>query len=195
MNIAAQLNGYDLIIFSEGVTWKKTTLAFNQEKVKADLVVFISNGKHVFYDANSKSESDVTMPLAFCKETISVGEFKRKLKKGGFGEPYEVRLASDRFEIRKEFPDAFTIVFKQYDENLLLAAWLLKSFPVLETAKMLQRLKSGRRYYTKDFAEYGEFENIEKFIGHRFEIWHKATVKEFEEAIIKGETRCEGCNI
>ncbi len=90
--------------------------------------------------------------------------------------------------------DEFTkVYFTDYGNNPVLAQWLVHTVPVLEAGTMLHRLKSGMRYYTRGFAEYREFDNIEAFMQHRFELWHDEVVAEFEKAITNGTATCTDC--
>jgi hypothetical protein len=71
----------------------------------------------------------------------------------------------------------------------------LASLPTPEAAFLQQRLKEGGKYFSREFSEFREFKNLDDFISHRFDLWYKETVKEFEEALVKGKAHCPGCNI
>ena len=194
MNIAAELNGTELTVFIEESTWKKTTLPFNQEHLKVDLVVFMGNDKPISHDAVSKPEPITDPSLMFCLENLTVAGFKQKLKRAGFVEPpYEVRLRNERFMLEKEYKDAYTITFMDYGTNKAFADWLVKVVPTLEAGLLLKRLREGGRYYTRAFAGFGEFANLKRFTEHRFELWQEAVIKNFEESVTNGTAQCEGC--
>ena len=194
MKIAAELRGTELKVFIERSNWKKTTQPFNKEMVKVGLVAYIIDDQPIFHDAVSRSEPDTHPALMFCRGELSLTDLKKEMKKARFGEPYEVRLGNNRFSLRKEFIDAYTLTFYNYCNNPVFNHWL-SSLPTLEAGFLLQRIKDTGRYFSREFSEFREFENIKAFVSQRFDIWHEDTVKEFEEAVAKGKAHCPGCDI
>ena len=162
--------------------------------MKVGLVAYIIDGEPIYHDAVSRSEPDTHSSLMFCRGGLSLTDLKREMKKAGSGEPYEVRLGNDRFDLQKEFMCAYTLAFHNYADNKAFVGWL-ESLPTHEAAFIQQRLKDGGRYFSREFSEFREFENIEAFVSQRFDIWHEETVKEFEKAVAKGKVHCPGCNI
>ena len=192
MKIAAQTNGTDLQIFVEDATWKKITLPLNREAVKIELLVCTTGEESIFHDAVSKSQPDTNEGLMFCRDKLNLTEFKQKLKKAGLAEPYEIRLGNSRFFLKKEFTGAYSITFYDYKNNQAFNDWL-SIFETLEAGFLLHRLKERSHYFSRDFTEFREFNSMEEFIRHRFEIWHTETVKEFEGALVNGTANCPGC--
>lgn len=171
MNIVAQLSGTDLKIFIEGSGWKKTTLPFNREFVKVELVVIFIENISAFHDSCSKPTPTTSHPsLMFCRENLTVTKFKQELKKIGQSEPYEVLLSNSRFTLRKEYTNAYTITFFGYQNNHVFAGWVVKAVPVLDAGLLLQRLREGKRYCTREFAEFREFTDLKRFTEHRFQL-------------------------
>ena len=192
MKIAAQQNGNDVQIFIEESGWMKTTLPLNKELVKIDLVVFMKDDDSIFHDAISHSEPVTDTSLMFCLDNLTVATFKQKLKKAGFGEPYEVRLSNKLFALEKQFTDAYSLTFNDYKNNQAFTDWL-SFLPSLEAGFLLQRIHQGRPYGSRGFSEFREFPDLKRFTEHRFEIWHDAVVKEFEQAQPNGTAHCPGC--
>lgn len=96
--MAAQLSDEDLKIFIEDSGWKKTTLPFNRQVVKVELVVISVDGISIFHDASSKPpQVDTHTSLSFCKELLTMTRFKQELKKLKQAEPYEVLLGKNYF--------------------------------------------------------------------------------------------------
>ena len=107
MKIAAERIGTELKVFIEGSNWKETTQPFNKEIVKLGLVVYHIEGEPIFHDAVSKSDPDTHPSLMFCREELTLTTFKKEVKKAGYGEPYEVRLGNDKFNLKKEVTRAY----------------------------------------------------------------------------------------
>ena len=191
MKIAAQQSGTDVKIFIEESGWMKTTLPLNKEVVKIDLVVFMKDDDSIFHDAVSHAEPVTDTSLMFCLDKLTVAVFKQKLKKAGLSEPYEVRLSNNLFALEKEFTDAYSLTFNDYRNNQAFNNWLA-TLPSLEAGFLLQRIHQGRPYGSRGFSEFREFPNLKSFTGHRFEIWHDATVKAFELALANGTAICPG---
>jgi len=192
MKIAAQTNGTDLQIFVEDATWKKITLPLNREPVKIELLVCTAGEKSIYHDAISKPEPVTDERLLFCRDKLTLATFKQKLKKAGFVEPYEVRLRNSHFHLKKKFTDAYSFIFYDYKNNQAFNDWLA-ILETLEAGFLLQRLKERGHYFSRDFAEFREFNSMDEFVKHRFDLWHDATVKEFEQALADGTTACTGC--
>jgi len=196
MNIAAELNNSILTVFIEGSTWQSVTAVFDKEKVKVERIVYMEDDP-VFHDTitTRTGKPETHQRLAFCANLITVDVLKRKLEQAGFGEPYEVRLANDKFTIDKEFTDAYTLTFSEFANNETFLQWLIKAIPSFEADNFMQQLRSVGRYYTREFVEYREYVDLKRFTEHRFEMWHDAVVKEYEEGLAKGSQRCESCEI
>ena len=194
MNIAAELRGTELTVFIEGSNWKNTTQSFNKEMVKVGLIVYIIERERIFHDAVSREEATTHPSLIFCREEITLTDLKKKLKKGGYSEPYEDRLSNNKFSFRQNWPDSYTLTFYNYCNNGAFNSWLA-SLPTLEAGFLLQRLKDTGRYFSREFSEFREFASIEDFVSHRADIWQAETVKLFEEAVAKGKVHCPGCDI
>jgi hypothetical protein len=84
MKIAAELRGTELTVFIERSNWKTTTQPFNKEIVKVGLVAYIIEGQPIFHDAVSRSEPDTHPSLKFCREELTLTDFKKELKKARF---------------------------------------------------------------------------------------------------------------
>jgi hypothetical protein len=167
MNIAAQLSGTDLNIFIEDSGWKKATLPFNRQLVKVELAVFYIDGNSVYHDVASKPDAPTTPPsLMFCRESLTVIKFKQELKKIGQSEPYEVLLSNNHFTLRKEYTNAYTLNFLGYENNPVFADWVVNAVPVLDAGLLSQRLREGKRYCTREFAEFREFTDLKAFKEH-----------------------------
>lgn len=93
MKISAQLNGLTLKVFIEDITWKKILLPFNKEQIKVQRLVYVIRNIHIFHDAISRSKPDAHDTLMFCRKKLTVMALKQQIKRAGYGEPYEVRLA------------------------------------------------------------------------------------------------------
>lgn len=193
MNIAALRDGSDLQIFIEGVSWKKIAQPFNGEKIKIDLLAFATEQGPVFHDAVTRAEPDTHPDLMFCRSAITLADFKRSINKLKYGEPTELRCHNEQVRLARKFSNAWLLNFADYQNNPVFAHWLVQAVPVLEAGTMLHRLKTGLRYYTRGFAEYREFDNIDAFMQHRFELWHDEAVAEYEKALANGTTTCAGC--
>ena len=194
MNIAAELSATKLTVFIEGSNWKKTTQPFNKEMVKVGLIVYIIERERIFHDAVSREEATTHPSLIFCHEEITLTDLKKKLKKAGYSEPYEVRLSNNRLSLRQNWRDSYTLIFYNYCNNEAFNSWLA-SLPTLEAGFLLQRIKDTGRYFSREFSEFREFASIEDFVSHRADIWQAETVKQFEEAVAKGKVHCPGCDI
>lgn len=192
MKIAAQTNGTDLQIFVEDANWKKITLPLNKEPVKIELLVCRVGEGSIFHDAVSKPQPVTDERLIFCRDKLTLAGFKQKLKKAGFGEPNEMRLGNKLFSLKKEFADGYSLNFHDYKNNQAFNAWLA-ILETLEAGFLLHRLKERGHYFSRDFTEFREFNSMDEFIRHRFDLWHDATVKEFEQAIADGTATCPGC--
>ena len=118
MNIAAELRGIELTVFIEQSNWKTTTQPFNKEIVKVGLVAYIIDGQPIYHDAVSRSEQDTHPALIFCRGELSLTDLTKKLKKAGYGEPYEIRICNNKFSLRKEFTGAYALTFYNYYNNL-----------------------------------------------------------------------------
>ena len=193
MNIAAQLDGGNLQLFIEGVSWKKITQPFNGEKMKIDLLAFATEHGPVFHDAVTRSEPETHPDIMFCRLLTTLADFKRSVNKLDFGEPTELRCHNAYVGLTRKFNGAWLLAFADYANNPVFAHWLIQAVPVLEAGTMLHRIKTGMRYYTRGFAEYREFDSIEAFMQHRFELWHDETVAEYEKALANGTATCPGC--
>jgi hypothetical protein len=178
MKIAAEQIDSKLKVFIEGSNWTVTTQPFNKEIVKFGLLVYYMEGQPIFHDAVSREEPDTNPSLMFCRESLTLSAFKKKIKKTGHGEPYEVRLGNDKFDLQKEFPRAYTLTFHNYRDNNVFAGWL-ESLPALEAGFVSQRLKDNQFYFSRELSEFREFNSFEDFVCHRFKIWHEKTVKVF----------------
>lgn len=194
MKIAAERIGTELKVFIEGSSWKKATQPFNKEIVKLGLVVYHIKGEPIFHDTVSKSDPDTHPSLIFCREELTVADFKRKLGKAGYGEPYEVRLGNDEFDLKKVFPCAYALTFHNYTDNAAFLGWL-GSLSCPEADLLLKTLMTQDRYLSAGFPQCREVCTIKEFMDHRLEIWQEEAVKEFEEALVKGKAHCPGCNI
>ena len=194
MNIAAEVRATELTVFIEGSNWKKTTQPLNNEMVKVGLIVYIIERERIFHDAVSREEAATHPSLMFCHEEITLTDLKKKLKKAGYCEPYEVRLSNNGFSFRQNWPDSYTLTFYNYCNNEAFNSWLA-SLPTLEAGFLLQRIKDTGRYFSRGFSEFREFASIEDFVSHRADIWQAETVKQFEEAVAKGKVYCPGCDI
>ena len=194
MNIAAELSATKLTVFIEGSNWKKTTQPFNKEMVKVGLIVYIIERERIFHDAVSREEATTHPSLTFCLEELTLKDLKKKLKKAGYSEPYEVRLSNKRFSLRQNWPDSYTLTFYNYCNNAAFNSWLA-SLPTLEAGFLLQRIKDTGRYFSREFSEFREFASIEDFVSHRADIWQAETVKQIKEAVAKGKVYCPGCDI
>jgi len=194
MNIAAELSGTELTIFIEGSNWKKTTQPLNKEMVTVGLIVYIIERERIFHDAVSREEASTHPSLTFCCEELTLTDLKKKLKKSGFSEPYEIRLSNNKFSLHQNWLDCYTLTFYNYCNNEAFNSWLA-SLPTLEAEFLLQRIKDTGRYFSRESSEFREFSTINQFITHRFDLWHEDTVKQFEKAVAKGKVRCPGCNI
>lgn len=194
MNIAAQLHNGILTLLIEGSTWQSVTAEFDKEKVNVERIVYMEDTP-VFHDTiTTRTGKPETNPrLAFCATPITVESLKGKLKKAGFDEPYEVRLANDKFTIEKEFTDAYTLTFFDFEKSKTFLRWLIKAIPSFEADNFMQQLRAGGRYYTRGFTDYREFVDLRRFTEHRFELWHDIVVKEFEEGLANGTVQCGGC--
>lgn len=188
MKIAAQTNGNDLEIFIEDAPWKKITLPLNREPVKIELVVCTAGEGSIYHDAISKPEPVTASLLIFCRDNLTLAGFKQKLKKAGLGEPYEIRLSNNQFSLQKRFAGAYSVIFYDYKNNQAFNEWL-SIFETLEAGFLLHRLKERGHYFSRDFTGFREFNSMEKFIRHRFEIWHTETVKKFEDSL-QSEHHC-----
>jgi hypothetical protein len=194
MKIAAERIGTELKVFIEGSSWKKTTQPFNKEIVKLGFVVYYIEGQPIFHDAVSKSDPDTHPSLMFCLEELTVADFKKKLGKAGYGEPYEVRLGNDEFDLTKVFPCAYALTFHNYTDNAAFFGWL-GSLSCPEAVLLLKRLMTQGRYFSAGYSESKDFNSFQGFVSHRFEIWHEEAVKEFEEALMKDKAHCPSCDI
>ena len=142
MKIAAELGGSDLKVFIEGSNWKKTTQPFNKEVVKVGLVAYIIDGEPINHDAISRSELDTHPSLMFCRDELTLADFKKELKKAGYGEPGEIRLGNSRFALKKQLTDAYTLTFYNYCNNEAFNEWLA-SLPTHEAGFLLQKMAAG----------------------------------------------------
>ena len=194
MNLAAELSGTELTIFIEGSNWKKTTQPLNKEMVNVGLIVYIIERERLFHDAVSREEATTHPSLIFCREELTLTDLKRKLKKAGYSEQYEVRLSNNRFSLRQNWPGSFTLTFYNYCNNAVFNSWLA-SLPTLEAGFLLQRIKDSGRYFSRELSEFREFLSIEDFVSHRADIWQAENVKQFEEAVAKGKVHCPGWDI
>jgi hypothetical protein len=181
MKIAAEQIDSKLNVFIEGSNWTVTTQPFNKEIVKSGLLVYYMEGQPIFHDAISKEEHDTHQSLMFCRDALTLATFKKEIKKAGYGEPYEVRLGNDKFNLQKEFPRAYTLTFHNYTDNKVFAGWL-ESLPALKAGFVFQTLKDKQIYFSREFSEFREFNSFEDFVSHRFEIWHEETVKVFDRS-------------
>jgi hypothetical protein len=185
MRIAAQKTKNDLSVFIEGTTWKKATTPLDSQIVSIDLVVYIIGAKRIFHDAWSRPEVDTDPSLLFCREELTLANFNKKVKKAGYGEPpYEIRLSSPMFDMKKEFVGAYFIHFTDYKNNPAFTEWL-SSFPAPEADLLLQRVKNTKRYYSRDCTEFKEYDSLQQYIRDRFELWYDATVKDYEAYLAK----------
>ena len=186
MKIAAQQFGRDLKVFLQDCTWKKATIPLNNQVVKTELAVFIIDNKPVYHDAWSrpdKPETDTT--LMFCREEMTIADLKKNLKKAGYSyPPYEVRLKSPLFYFKKEYLNAYYIKFEDYLNNPAFMEWL-SSFPALEGDFLLQRVKSTKRYCSRDCTEFMEYDFIKDYINDRFVLWYDATVEDYKLHVAK----------
>lgn len=196
MNIAAQLiSQTELKFFFGESSWEKTTLPFNLEKIKVELAVFFIDGICAFHNASTKPEPHTTHPsLNFCRERLTVANFKIELKVTGESEPYEVLLSNDWFTLRKEFTNAYTIIFRDIYNNRLFADWLVKTLPIAEIQLLLKGLQEDGRYYAETLSEFKEYHDLEEFTRHLFEVWWAKKVQGFEEKLKKGIVKCEDGN-
>src|SRR5580698_7869 len=99
MKIAAQQNETGVQIFIEESGWMKTTLPLNKETVKIELAVFMTEDDSIFHDTVSHPEPVTDTSLMFCLDKLTIAGFKQKLKKAGFGEPYELKLSNKLFTL------------------------------------------------------------------------------------------------
>ena len=193
MNIAAEISNNLLTVFIEGHTWESVTTLFKNEKVQVERIVYMEDDP-VFHDViTCPGKPETHKRLDFCKNTTSIEELTGKLELAGFGEPYEVRLANDKFSVDKIFTDAYTFSFSDFENSQTFLQWIIQVIPSFEVSNFMQRLRASGRYYTRDFAGFREFADLNRFALHRCELWQAAVVKEFESALLSGTARCEGC--
>ena len=195
MKIAAQLNGSILKIFVEDTTWKKILQPFNKEQIKVERLVYVVRNKHIFHDAISKSKPDTHPTLMFCRKKLTVWMLKQQIKRAGYGEPYEMRLAwpNKLNTLDKVFPGAYTLTFRDYKVNTTFATWL-ESIETLEASFLLQRLQVSGRYHSRD-SKFRAYDTIDEFIWQSSEQWQREKVKEFEAALAKGTVTCPSCDL
>jgi len=191
-NIAAELSNNLLTVFIEGQPWQSLTALFGKEQIKVERIVYMEDDP-VFHDIITCPDKPETHKrLAFCKDVLSIDALLLKLEQAGFGEPYEVKLGNDKFTIEKIFTDGYTLNFP-FENNRTFLQWLISAIPSFEVDNFMRRLRSGGRYYNREFSGFREFADLNRFAIHRCELWQAAVVKEYESALLDGTARCEGC--
>ena len=183
MNIAAELiSPTELKFLLLESSWENTTHFFDQAEVKVDLAVFFINGICAFYNASTKPEPHITHPsLNFCKERLTVANFKAESKVTGETEPYEVLLSNDSFTLRKEFENAYTLIFRDIYNNLIFARWIITVLSPTDIQHFLKAVKKTGRYYTDNFSEFEKYSSLAEFTRHLLENWWIEKVKGFEK--------------
>ena len=193
MNIAAELNNDQLTVFIEGQPWQSLTTIFGKENIKVERMVYMEDDP-VFHDTiTCPGKPETHKRLAFCKDVLSIEALKIKLEQAGFGEPYEVRLANNKFTVEKIFTDSYIFSFSDVEKNQTFLQWIIQVIPSFEVDNFMRRLRAGGRYYNREFSTYKDFADLNRFATHRCELWMARVVKEFEGALLDGSARCEGC--
>ena len=186
MKLAAQLiSKTELKFFITESNWENTTLPFNEEQVNVDLAACFIGNKVQLHNSATKPGPRTDDLLMFCREKLTIAKFKAELEVIKEIELFEVLLSNDWFTLRKEFTDAYTIVFRDIYNNKVFVAWLKKTLSMPQINLLIQGLKECGRYFTEDFSEFKEYNHIDDFARHLLKAWWVEKVKGFEEEELK----------
>lgn len=189
MKIAAQLiSQTELKFLITESNWENTTAPFSEEQVNVELAACFLTGKFLFHTLDAKPGPRENHPLIFCNENLTVTKFKNELEAISGIELFEVLLSNDWFTLRKEFTDAFTIVFRDVYNNKVFIGWLKKVLSMPQIKLLMQGLQESGRYHTEDFADFKQYNHIDEFARHLLEAWWVEKIKGFEEEELRKGT-------